>query len=109
MQRVSLPGPALSAARDAGLSEVVVGLRPEASTIASDGQAGTLQLAVTLVEELGADAYVYGELEGDGATDKPWVMRSESRTVPTIGSRVRVALRGDEAHAFNPETGLRLG
>ena len=34
-------------------------------------------------------------------------MRFESRTVPTIGSRVRLSLRGDEAHAFNPETGLR--
>jgi len=50
-----------------------------------------------------------GEFMGDGATDKRWVMRSESRAVPTIGSRVRVALRGDEAHAFNPEAGLRLG
>jgi len=107
--RVALPGAALSAAREAGLSELLVGLRPEASTLASDGEVSTLQLAVTLVEELGADAYVYGELDGDRATDKPWVMRSESRTVPMIGSRVRVALRGDEAHAFNPETGLRLG
>jgi multiple sugar transport system ATP-binding protein len=106
---VSLPGPALSAAREAGLTELVVGLRPEASTLAADSQAGTPQLAVTLVEELGADAYVYGELDGDQATDKPWVMRFESRTVPTIGSRVRLSLRGDEAHAFNPETGLRLG
>jgi multiple sugar transport system ATP-binding protein len=86
-----------------------VGLRPEASSIASDGEAGTLQLAVALVEELGADAYVYGELDGDGAAERPWVMRCDSRKVPTIGERVRVALRGEAAHAFNPETGLRLG
>jgi multiple sugar transport system ATP-binding protein len=107
--RVALSEATLSAAREAGLSELIVGLRPESSSLASDGELGTLPLAVTLVEELGADAYVYGELESDAATDKPWVMRSDSHTVPTIGARVRVALRGDAAHAFNPETGLRLG
>ena len=103
------PEAALSAARAAGLTELIVGLRPEASSIASDGEVGTLTLAVTLVEELGADAYVYGELEADRAADKSWVMRCDGRTVPTIGARVRVAVRGDAAHVFHPETGLRLG
>ena len=54
-----------------GLTELVVGLRPEASTLAADSQAGTPQLAVTLVEELGADAYVYGELDGDRPPTSP--------------------------------------
>jgi multiple sugar transport system ATP-binding protein len=106
---IALPAAALSAARAAGLSELVVGLRPEASSIATDGAAGTLQLAVTLVEELGADAYVYGELDGDQTADKSWVMRGDSRTVPTIGARVRIAVRGETAHVFDPKTGLRLG
>jgi multiple sugar transport system ATP-binding protein len=98
----------LSKAHAAGLNEIVVGLRPEASTIASEGASGTLTLAVTLVEELGADAYVYGELEGDSAADRPWVMRCDNRSVPTIGERVRVTIEGSTAHVFNPETGLRL-
>ncbi|HEX3804725.1 MAG TPA: sn-glycerol-3-phosphate ABC transporter ATP-binding protein UgpC [Solirubrobacteraceae bacterium] len=105
---VPLSQATLSAARAAGLNELVVGLRPEASSIAANGAAGTLSLAVTLVEELGADAYVYGELEGDGTADRPWVMRCDSRSVPTIGERVRVTIEGSTAHVFNPETGLRL-
>ncbi len=105
---VSLPEATLSAARAGGLDELVVGLRPEASSVASSGASNTLSLAVTLVEELGADAYVYGQLDGDGTTDRPWVMRCDSRSVPTIGERVRVAIEGSTAHVFNPETGLRL-
>ena len=87
----------------------MVGLRPEATSLATDAQSGTLPLTVTLVEELGSDAYVYGQLEGDSATEKPWVLRCDSRSVPTIGERVRIAVDTTAAHAFDPATGLRLG
>ncbi|MGH2835646.1 MAG: TOBE domain-containing protein, partial [Solirubrobacteraceae bacterium] len=106
--RIDVPAAALAAGRTAGLSDLVVGLRPEATTLASDAQSGTLPLTVTLVEELGADAYVYGEIEGDGAADKPWVLRCDSRSVPTIGARVRITVDGGAAHVFNPATGVRL-
>ena len=99
---------ALAAARAAGVSQLVVGLRPETSSIASSDGTGTLPMQVTLVEELGADAYVYGQLEGDEAADKPWVLRCDSRSVPTIGERVRIAVDTGTAHLFNPTTGVRL-
>jgi len=105
---VSLPEATLGAARAAGLSELVVGLRPEASTIASNGTTNAITLAVTLVEELGADAYVYGQLEGDAGADRPWVLRRDSRSLPTIGERVRLTVDGSAAHVFNPETGMRV-
>jgi len=105
---VGLPPAALSAARAANLDELVIGLRPEASTLATDAQTATLPLTVTLVEELGADAYVYGQLEGDGVSEKPWVLRCDSRSVPTIGERVRIAVDTSAAHLFNPATGARL-
>ncbi|MDE3134343.1 MAG: sn-glycerol-3-phosphate ABC transporter ATP-binding protein UgpC [Acidobacteriota bacterium] len=105
---IAIPQAALAAARQDGLQELVIGLRPEATTLAADGQTGTLPLTVTLVEELGADAYVYGQLEGDQADDKPWVLRCESRSVPTIGERVAVAVDAGAAHVFNPATGVRL-
>ncbi len=63
---------------------------------------------MTLVEELGADAYVYGQLEGDGAGEKPWVLRCDSRAVPTIGERVRITVDTTAVHLFNPETGMRV-
>jgi multiple sugar transport system ATP-binding protein len=106
---VDLPAEALAAARQAALLDVVVGLRPEATTLASDGQSGTVPLTVTLVEELGADAYVYGTLESDAAADKPWVLRCDSHAVPTIGQQVRVTVDAANAHVFNPATGVRLG
>jgi multiple sugar transport system ATP-binding protein len=106
---IDLPAEALAAARQAALLDVVVGLRPEATTLASAGQSGTVPLTVTLVEELGADAYVYGTLESDAAADKPWVLRCDSHAVPTIGQQVRVTVDAGNAHVFNPATGVRLG
>ena len=105
---IPLPTTALAAARGANLNELVVGLRPEASSLATDAQSATLPMTVTLVEELGADAYVYGQLDGDAAGDKPWVLRCDSRAVPTIGERVRIAVDTGAAHLFNPATGVRL-
>jgi multiple sugar transport system ATP-binding protein len=63
---------------------------------------------VRLVEELGADAYVYGELAGDADGDKPWVVRCDGRAVPRIGDHVGVAIDAGSAHLFNARTGLRL-
>jgi multiple sugar transport system ATP-binding protein len=105
---IDAPAVALAAARAAALSDLVVGLRPEATTLVSAGQDGALPLTVTLVEELGADAYVYGRLEGDDDADKPWVLRCDSRSVPRIGERVRVRVDGSAAHVFNPASGVRL-
>ena len=65
------------AAADAGLKQINLGVRPE-SFHALDA-AGTglekdetaLKIEVKLVEELGADAYVYGELPGDDSDSRP--------------------------------------
>jgi multiple sugar transport system ATP-binding protein len=106
---LSLPTETLSAARATGLDEVTIGLRPESASLAAAGTPDTLALSVALVEELGADAYVYGAVEGDAPEDKPWVVRCDGRAAPRIGDRVGVAVRAAEAHLFNRRTGLRLG
>ncbi|HEY2440958.1 MAG TPA: sn-glycerol-3-phosphate ABC transporter ATP-binding protein UgpC [Solirubrobacteraceae bacterium] len=103
-----LSAESLSAARAAGLDEVTVGLRPESGSLSPAGTAGALPLTVALVEELGADAYVYGKLEGDGPDDKPWVVRCDGRGAPRIGDRVGVVVEASHAHLFNHQTGLRL-
>jgi multiple sugar transport system ATP-binding protein len=99
---------AVAAARADGLDEVTIGLRPESATLSAAGAPGALDLTVRLVEELGADAYVYGELSGDPDGEKPWVVRCEGRTVPRIGDRVGVSVDAGNAHLFNAHTGLRL-
>jgi multiple sugar transport system ATP-binding protein len=96
------------AAQRANLSEITLGVRPESFSVASDNSKG-LALEVVLVEELGADAYVYGTLEGDQPGDKHFVVRFDGRVPPTIGEVITLDIQTSEEHAFHPETGERLG
>jgi multiple sugar transport system ATP-binding protein len=98
----------------AGLKQVTLGIRPESFHAATDnghdrGDAQGLKIEVKLVEELGADAYVYGELPGDTADSKPYVVRFDGRVPPRIGDVLSIDVRTGEEHAFHPETGERLG
>jgi multiple sugar transport system ATP-binding protein len=66
-------------------STVVLGVRPEDLEISADGA----EVTVTLVEELGADTYVYGTYAGpDGPVDL--VARGQGLAAPKIGSVVKV-------------------
>jgi multiple sugar transport system ATP-binding protein len=66
-------------------STVVLGVRPEDLQIS----AGGAEITVTLVEELGADTYVYGTYAGpDGPVDL--VARGQGLAAPRIGQTVKV-------------------
>jgi multiple sugar transport system ATP-binding protein len=103
------------AAQDAGLNQIDLGVRPESFHALDAGGAGldkgetALKIEVKLVEELGADAYVYGELPGDTTDSRPYVVRFDGRVPPRIGEVLTIGVRTGEEHAFHPETGLRLG
>jgi len=103
-----------AAARKAGLKEIILGIRPESFHASHNGDG--LKLKATLVEELGADAFVYGELPGvktqdvgDDGGAKPFTVRFDGRVPPKIGNEISLEVRTEETHAFNPETGERLG
>jgi multiple sugar transport system ATP-binding protein len=104
----------VQAAKAAGLSEITLGVRPESFTTASasgleKGGAGGLKIEVKLVEELGADAFVYGTLPGDAPDTKNFTVRFDGRIPPRIGETVEISVRAEEEHAFHPQTGERLG
>jgi multiple sugar transport system ATP-binding protein len=101
----------LDAAAAANLSRITLGVRPESFHMATDAaNGGALKLQVNLVEELGADAFVHGTLpEEDELNTKQVVVRFDGRVPPRIGDLISVEIRGGEEHAFNPETGERLG
>jgi len=107
--------PVVDAASAAGLSSVTLGLRPESfhavngSESTKEGDTHGLKLEVKLVEELGADAFVYGALPGDGSDAKPFIVRFDGRVPPRIGDVLSIDVRSGEEHAFHPETGERLG
>ena len=104
---VPLTRDVLAAASGAGLRQVTIGIRPEEIDIV-DAPTG-LKMDVALVEELGADAYVYGSLTGDDADGKRVVARPTSRALPHIGQTVHLAVNAEQEHVFDPGTGLRIG
>ena len=88
---------------------VIVGVRPEDLAIADDG----LEFHVSVVEELGSDAYAYGhaDLTGGGIDEQQTVVaRVDGRRPPRNGDRVRLSLvREHTLHVFDPDSGTRLG
>jgi multiple sugar transport system ATP-binding protein len=97
-------GVACPAAAQANGGRVVLGLRAESLELASDG----LAAEVEVVEEVGADAYVFCVTEVGGLRTKV-VARAETKRAPARGERVALRPRADEAHFFEPESGARLG
>ncbi|WP_370184750.1 ABC transporter ATP-binding protein [Rhodococcus wratislaviensis] len=90
-----------------GLDEVTFGIRPEALQLVGPADDG-FDLAVELVEELGADAYIYGTVLSTSGAHRVNV-RVDGRTPPRLGQRVRVGIRNvAETHLFHPVTGARL-
>ncbi|MEJ5867568.1 sn-glycerol-3-phosphate ABC transporter ATP-binding protein UgpC [Pseudokineococcus sp. 5B2Z-1] len=84
-------------------SRVVVGVRPEDLDIAEQG----LQVSVDVVEELGADAYIYGRAHLDG-TEGEIIARVDGRRPPEKGSTVHLAPKPDHVHLFSATDGHRL-
>ncbi|WP_300344959.1 sn-glycerol-3-phosphate ABC transporter ATP-binding protein UgpC [Nesterenkonia sp.] len=88
-----------------GKSEVILGVRPEDMGLSADNTG--LPMVVDVVEELGADAYIYGTPEGVH-TFQPLIVRVEGRRPPQKGETVYIKPSADYVHLFDVETGLRI-
>ena len=86
-----------------GRSTLVIGVRPESLEVAADG----IPAKVDVVEDVGADAFVFCSTELAGETIK-LVARTEVRKAPKQGERVTLRPRPDEAHLFDSASGERL-
>jgi multiple sugar transport system ATP-binding protein len=85
-------------------SSVTVGVRPEDLEISPQG----LPIEVDVVEELGADAYVYGRTKvGDG--EHQIIARVDGRRPPAKGEVFHVTPRQGHVHLFDVDSGERLG
>jgi multiple sugar transport system ATP-binding protein len=105
---VPLRSDVMAAVNEQNLTEVTLGLRPEAFTVSQDGQGLTLH--ADLVEELGADSYVHARLPDDDPLQAAHlVVRFDDRATPRVGDVIKMNVRTDEEHVFHPETGERLG
>jgi len=84
--------------------KVTFGVRPEDLQIVSEGG---LEVTLDVVEELGADAYIYSTAKINGES-KQIVVRSGGRAGLQPGSTIRVAPDLSRVHLFDTESGLRL-
>ncbi|RPF26485.1 ABC transporter ATP-binding protein [Georgenia muralis] len=97
--------------------KVVLGFRPESLDRASGSGQGTIPVTVNIVEHLGSDAFVYGELAGSkelkehlgsGEDSSQIIVRIDPRDVPAKGETIHVSIREGEQHVFSSATGKRL-
>ena len=108
---VPIPRDARKELGNQGVKGATLGFRPESVEVVGKGDGFPFEVLV--VEELGSDAYAYGNLHlGAGADlpdDKMFIARVDARRPPRKGETVHLRIRRSEEHVFNPETGLRVG
>ena len=85
---------------------VTLGVRPEDLELVDSSSDG-LKVEVDVVEELGADAYVYGHTTLDG-TDRDMVVRVDGRRPPLKGDTLYVRPQQGHVHLFDIRDGERL-
>src|SRR3954468_6271107 len=98
--------PAASQQLGQGHDNITVGVRPEAWRLVSDGEGG-LPVDVTVVEDLGADGFVYGNSDVEG-TPSNVIVRVSGREHVHKGDRIYVTTDPKSVHVFDTDTGERL-
>ena len=97
--------------------KVTIGFRPESLEVVSAEDEHSIPVRLSFVEELGSDAYIYGELVGaEGSEEKlgsgedssQIIVRVPPRTAPEPGETVYVRIRPGQEHIFSASTGERL-
>jgi multiple sugar transport system ATP-binding protein len=85
--------------------EIVVGVRPEHLKVGGTG----VEMQVDVVEELGADAYLYGRISAaDNTFSHPIVARADGHDPPPRGARVRLHPQPAHLHFFGVDGGRLL-
>ena len=84
----------------------MVGVRPETWRQVS-AEDGGLPVTVTVVEELGSDAFVYGTSGVEG-TPSSVIVRVDGRDTVHKGDVIHVTTDPHHVHVFDADTGERL-
>jgi multiple sugar transport system ATP-binding protein len=86
-----------------GHDKLVVGIRPEHLSVGGNGE---LTVKVALVEDLGSDSFIYGNLADE--PDSNVIVRS-GRDHPRPGEVIKVGVDTSQLHLFDAVSGLRVG
>jgi multiple sugar transport system ATP-binding protein len=91
-----------------GAKQAMIGVRPESFKVVGENDEG-LPVTVEVLEELGADAFLYAQLEVDDGENIDLVCRADARMTLEPGQSIRLAVPGDNKfHLFDKETGERV-
>ena len=105
-----VPVPRDTLAKAPNDKKLMLGIRPENFTL-GEGNDG-IGIDVAVVEELGADAFLYGTVAGlsedEKITASQITARISSRTPPKRGSTVRLRIDPTNVHVFSQADGSRL-
>jgi len=85
---------------------VTIGVRPEAWRVVTAAEGG-LPVNIAVVEELGADGFVYGTSDVEGAPHD-LIVRVSARQKIAKGDTIYVTTDPANVHVFDTETGERL-
>jgi multiple sugar transport system ATP-binding protein len=103
--RVPLPRSTVGALTS---DRVQLGFRPEALVTSSADDPASFPVEALVIEELGSDAFLYGNLIGDDLRADHVVARIAPRSVPSKGTKVWFSIEPGRLHAFDVETGDAL-
>ncbi|QPL05616.1 MULTISPECIES: ABC transporter ATP-binding protein [Actinomyces] len=115
--RVRLSRTTLDAIKPEDNGKIVIGFRPESLDVIAAEDDLSIPVRLSFVEELGSDAYIYGELVGAESADEKLgsgedssqiIVRVPPRTAPNPGETVHVRIRPGQEHLFSASTGERL-
>jgi multiple sugar transport system ATP-binding protein len=105
---VPVPRETLAMAPDE--KKLMLGIRPENFTL-GEGNDG-IGIDIAVVEELGADAFLYGTVSGlsdeERLTANQITARISGRTPPHRGTTIRLKIDAEHVHVFSEKTGNRI-
>ena len=115
--KIKLSRATLDALKPEDNDGVVIGFRPESLDVVTASDELSIPVRLSFVEELGSDAYIYGELVGSegseaklgsGEDSSQIIVRVPPRTAPEPGETVYVRIKPGQEHIFSASTGERL-
>jgi multiple sugar transport system ATP-binding protein len=111
---VSLGGsviPIERAIRERARGSITIGFRPESLELVPEGRG--FPAVVGLVEELGAEAYIYAQLadhvDRSVTAESNVIARVDPKEAPKNGAVVYLRIKEGAHHLFDTESGLRIG
>ena len=107
LDNLSVPLPRGTREKIGNAKSVTLGVRPEAFTLGGENDKG-VPATVDVVEELGADAFIYAHRQDDSGQENLLVARHDARRMIKPGATVRFAVEPESIHLFSVETGERV-